>query len=206
MSLENLIYLFSKSYSRKVLQLPKNKFYILVYGALKETKGINELFLALKSNYINNKVSIILAGEQDDYIKSLLRSNIAKLLLEKKKLYVFDGFKNEREEAALFSAANIVWVGYKKTFPFLSGVLYQSAIKHLPIIACNHGIIGWFNKKYKLGLSVDINRTSSVVKAINKFSDKKIYNSFLLNISFFAQKAHPNFFMKQINDLLIAKY
>jgi glycosyltransferase involved in cell wall biosynthesis len=199
-------YKFSKSYSINALHLPKNKFYILVYGALKKTKGVNELFSAMNSKYINNKVSVILAGEQDQYIKTLLTSNISKLLIKNKKLYVFEGFKNEKEETILFSASDTVWVAYQKTFPFLSGVLYQAAIKLLPVIASNHGIIGWMNKKYKLGLSVDINVTSLVVKTINKLCKNKIYNSFSSNIKTFAQKVDPKFFMKQINDLLIEKH
>jgi glycosyltransferase involved in cell wall biosynthesis len=197
---------FTKDDSRKILKLPENRFYILVYGALKKTKGINELLLALSSDNINNKVSVILAGEQDEYVKSLLKFKISKLLLKKKKLFVFNGFKDEKEESILFSASDVVWVGYQKTFPFLSGVLYQAAIKNLPIIASNNGIIGWMNKKYKLGFSVDVNNCNLITKTINKLCQSKIYNSFSSSIFHFAQKAHPKFFMKQINDLLIKKY
>lgn len=197
---------FNKSYSRYLLKLPKNNFFILVYGALKKSKGIAELFLALCNNNINKKVSVILAGDAHKEIKHFLNSRVTKLLIKEKKLFYFKGFQSNKEESILFSASDIVWVGYQKQFPFLSGVLYQAAIKKLPIIASNHGIIGWMNKKHKLGLSVDITDVNLVVKTINKFCQKKIYNSYYSNINSFSKRLNPKFFMKQINDLLVEKY
>ena len=197
---------FSKNYSRKILKLPINNFFILVYGALKESKGIFELSTALCHNKINKKVCIILAGDQDDKIKNFLKSDLINFLIKNKKIFIFKGFQNDKEESILFSASNIVWVGYQKKFPFLSGVLYQAAAMKLPIIASNHGIIGWMNKKYKLGLSVDINNINLVVRAINNLCNKKVYNSFFKNINFFSKKTNPKFFMNQINYLLSKKY
>lgn len=197
---------FNKNYSRQILKLPKNNFYILVYGALKQSKGIFELFLALQNNNINKKVSVILAGDAHKEIKKILNSSVTKLLIKEKKLFYFKGFQNSKEESILFSASDIVWLGYQKQFLYSSGVLYQAVIKKLPIIASNHGIIGWMNKKHKLGLSVDITDVNLVVKTINKFYQKKIYNSFYSNINSFSKRLNPKYFMKQINDLLIEKY
>jgi hypothetical protein len=106
-------------------------------------------------------------------------------------------------EALIFSAADLVWVGYQKNFPFLSGVLYQAAVKNIPIIASNHGIIGWMNKKYNLGYSVDIDNENLLVNRINQLCEKNIYNKFILNSKFLANKAKPIFFMKQIYKNLL---
>jgi hypothetical protein len=197
---------FKKGYSRKILKLPKENFFILVYGALKETKGIIELSTALRDDRINKKASIILAGDQDKKIKNFLKSDLAKFLIKNKKLFIFKDFQNDKEESTLFSASDIVWVGYQKKFPFLSGVLYQASIKKLPIIASSHGIIGWMNRKYKLGFSVDIDNVNLLVKTINKLCNKKIYNSFSANIIDFSKKIDPKFFMAQIKNLLIKEY
>ena len=64
----------------------------------------------------------------------------------------------------LFDASDIIWIGYNKNFPFLSGVFFQAAVKKKPVIASNHGIIGNNNKKYKLGYSVDVNNKLEIVK------------------------------------------
>jgi hypothetical protein len=84
--------------------------------------------------------------------------------------------------------------------------LYQASIKKLPIIASAHGIIGWMNRKYKLGFSVDIDNVNLLVKTINKLCNNKIYNSFSANIIDFSKKIDPKFFMSQVNNLLIKKY
>ena len=101
-------------------------------------------------------------------------------------------------ESLIFSAVDLIWVGYQKNFPFLSGVLYQAAVMHKPIIASNHGIINWMNKKYNLGYSVDIEDEELLIKKINLLCDRNIYKKFSRNSKFLAQKANPRFFMRQI--------
>jgi hypothetical protein len=44
-----LKYKFSKKYAQKYLKLSKNNFYILVYGAIKMSKGIKELLNSAKN-------------------------------------------------------------------------------------------------------------------------------------------------------------
>jgi hypothetical protein len=125
-------------------------------------------------------------------------STVNKCTINKKKLCIYKGFQDEKHEAILFSAADIVWVGYKKNFPFLSGVLYQSAIKNIPIIASSHGIIGEINKKYQLGCSINIDDRISIINAFNKLFNKVNYYKFVKNSKALAIQASPKFFMKQV--------
>lgn len=192
-----------KTKAKKLLQLPTNTVQILVYGSLKESKGIKQLLKVLVNKNINPKINVILAGTQDKKIKSFLHSDFTKNLIKHNKLFIFNGFQNDKMEALIFSAADLVWVGYQKNFPFLSGVLYQAAVKNIPIIASNHGIIGWMNKKYNLGYSVDIDNENLLVNRINQLCEKNIYNKFILNSKFLANKAKPIFFMKQIYKNLL---
>jgi glycosyltransferase involved in cell wall biosynthesis len=193
---------FTKSDAQKKLFLPQKLIYLLVYGALKKSKGITELINAFVQEKINPKIRIILAGKQDKEISDFIKLDYINDLINKKKIFIFNKFQSDEEESLLFCAASIVWVGYQKNFPFLSGVLYQAAIKKLPIIASNQGIIGWMNKKYKLGYSIDIDNPKNIIDKLNKISKNFFYNSFDYNINFFAKKANPKFFMEQLQTIL----
>jgi glycosyltransferase involved in cell wall biosynthesis len=194
---------YKKNKAREILKLPINSIQILVYGSLKESKGIKQLLEVLIDKNINPKINIILAGYQDKQIKSFLESDFCNNLRKNKKLFIFKGFQNDKMESLIFSAADIVWVGYQKNFPFLSGVLYQAAVKNIPIIASNHGIIGLMNKRYNLGYSVDIDNKDLLINRINLLCKKKNYSKFVINSRHFSKKANPIFFMKQIYKNLL---
>jgi glycosyltransferase involved in cell wall biosynthesis len=194
---------FKKITARKKLKLPLDSILILAYGALKESKGIKELLDIFQSPIINKNINVVIAGQQDSYIKNLLKKKTIKNLILKRKILILDSFLDDMQEGLLFSSVDLVWVAYKKNFPFLSGVLYQAAVKNLPIIACNHGIINSMNKKYKLGFSVDIENLSLLVKKINKTCEKKNYDKFVKNSKVLGMKAAPLFFMEQTYNSLI---
>ena len=189
---------YKKNEARKILKLPLDTTQILVYGALKESKGIRQLLKILTNTKIKKTIKVILAGYQDQQVKNFLSSDFCNNLIRKNKLIIFNGFQNDKMESLIFSAVDLIWIGYQKNFPFLSGVLYQAAVMHKPIIASNHGIINWMNKKYNLGYSVDIEDEELLIKKINLLCDRNIYKKFSRNSKFLAQKANPRFFMRQI--------
>jgi hypothetical protein len=193
---------YKNKIAKKLLNLPTDSIATLVYGSLKLSKGISELLNVLLCDKISKKIIVILAGHQNSEIVKILKNPIYKELINKKKLFIHKDFQDDKCEALLFSAADIVWVGYQKNFPFLSGVLYQAAIKNIPIIASSHGIIGYMNKIYKLGCSVNIEHNESIIKAFNKLGDKVTYNKFIENSKLLAKKASPEFFMKQVIESL----
>jgi len=191
---------YKKKEAREILQLPSDTIQILVYGALKESKGIRQLLKVLTNTKLKKKTNVILAGYQDQHVKFFLSSDFCNNLIKKNKLIIFNGFQDDKMESLIFSAVDLIWVGYQKNFPFLSGVLYQAAVMHKPIIASNHGIINWMNKKYNLGYSVDVEDEELIVKKINLMAYRDIYNKFVRNSKFLAQKAKPEFFMRKIYD------
>jgi hypothetical protein len=194
---------YSKTYARKYLKLPKNLFLILIYGQLKKTKGIFELTKTIKNNIQFNNIAIILAGKTDHEIEALIRNYITQNLIREKKFFVFSNFQDDKMESLLFSATDYVWVGYQKTFPFLSGVMYQAAMKKIPIIASNHGIIGFLNKKYKLGYSVNIDDEWSLIDVLKKVSSRWKYNYYVNKAKTFSNNSGPHFFMKKIEKIII---
>jgi glycosyltransferase involved in cell wall biosynthesis len=143
-----LKYRFSKIYAQNYLKLNKNNFYILVYGAIKMSKGIKELLNSIK-NLKNNSIKIIIAGEQTDEVKFFLHNKDNKELIAQGTIIILEGFKNYKEEAILFFASDIVWVSYSDNFTGSSAVLYQAGAAQKPVIVNKSGLLGYMNKKYK---------------------------------------------------------
>jgi glycosyltransferase involved in cell wall biosynthesis len=181
-----IYYNFSKIESRQKYRLSKKDFIILVYGAIKNSKGIYELIEALNEIKIN-KIKVIIAGEQTNDIKLFLKNKISKYLIKNYRLIIDEGFKNYEEEARLFAAADVVWVAYNDNFNGSSAVLYQAGSVKKPVITSNKGLIGSINDKHKIGVSIDINDKKTIISKIvfmyknNKVIKKLGLNNFLLS-------------------------
>ena len=50
----------------------------------------------------------------------------------------------------------------------MSGMLGKAGLMGLPVIACKEGLIGWFAKKYDLGVVLKEPDEISVIDAINR--------------------------------------
>jgi hypothetical protein len=184
-------YKFDKLYARKKMQLPTKQFLILLYGAIINSKGSIELLNIFKNENINPDVRVVIAGEQIGTMKSYFKREEILKLIKSKKIFIFKGWQNELTESLLFSAADVIWIGYKN-YPFPSGVLYQAASRSLPIITSNEGIINWTNKKYGLGLTADIDNTHDIIVQINKLQSKSLYKRFQKKINKFYKIVSPN--------------
>jgi hypothetical protein len=182
---------FKKNNARKTLGLPNKSIFILVYGALIDSKGIFELLSIFENNEVNKNIKIILAGKQFGLTKFLLSHNIfVKKLKLNTKLFIYNKWLTEEEEALFFSAVDIVWVGYK-SYSSPSGVLYQAVSKSLPIITSDDGLICHLNKKIKIGISVNIFSPSEIIKAINYVTNKNNLLNLKYNIIKFSKISNP---------------
>jgi glycosyltransferase involved in cell wall biosynthesis len=193
---------FKKKYARKKLGLPNKSKLVLIYGALKKSKGIEKIVEILKEKNLDQNIKVVMAGEQDRDIKIFLSKKNCKKLISDKKIFIFKGFQDEYNESLIFSAVDIVWIGYDKSFPFVSGVLYQAVAMGLPIITCDHGLIGFTNKSFKLGPAVDINNDNEIIYSLNNLCKKKVVSYFLKRSKYFKKKISPKLFVNQIKTLL----
>lgn len=199
-----IYYKFSKIKSRKKYHLSKNDFVILVYGAIKNSKGIYELLEALNEIKINN-IKVIIAGEQTNDIKLHLKNKLSKSLIQNNRLIIDRGFKNYKEEAILFAATDVVWVAYNDNFNGSSAVLYQAGSVKKPVITSNKGLIGAINDKYRIGFSVNINDKKTIINRIVFMQkNKKIIKKLGIN-NFILSKNHSDKnFSKIICDRIIS--
>ena len=194
----------NKAKVRKSLNLQKKSKYILLYGALIDSKGLEELFQMIKSKHINKNIRLIVAGKQFLSTKLFLKSTEVKKLIYEKKIIIFSGWQNELMEAKIFTATDIIWIAYKN-YSYPSGVLYQAASFGLPVILSNDGLINQLNKKYKFGISINIFDISTSVKKINTLMNSKNYSNLSKNIKIFYNHVKPinwvNSFLKIVKNI-----
>ena len=173
-SYKNKIFL-TKNNCKKFFNIKKTSFVILVYGAIREEKELIYLINVIKKYYYNCDVKIIIAGQQDDYTKKILRENVYNDIVRKKFL-VINKYINERLEQMLFKSSDLIWPGYSKNFNGSSGVYFLSGMNKVPVITSNHGLIYWYNKRYRIGKSTDLRTPNKVRKVFNYFIKNRRIN------------------------------
>lgn len=138
--------------------------HVLVYGAINDRKGVFELAAALAARPAGpDTPTLVIAGAQDEEVRASLRAAIAKLVPAP---VVLDSFISSETELDLFSACDVVWLGYKGHYG-MSGVLVQAYRFGKPVIATADGLIGWFCRTGELGPVIDDLSPASINRALD---------------------------------------
>ena len=148
--------------ARERLGLDPAGRYLLVYGSISERKGICELAEALAG--MKDAPTLLLAGEQDPEVRGFMRAFIPIL---KPAPVILDQFISNEMERDLFSACDVVWLGYKGHYG-MSGVLVQAYRFDKPVIATSDGLIGWFCRGGQLGPCLDDLSAASITHALGE--------------------------------------
>ena len=190
-------YQYKKNYSRKIINIKDDQFVILVYGAIINTKGIKELLQLFKIR--NSNVHCIIAGKQLGETKDFLKKDkFVQSLKQQNKISLYDGWHSEKKESIFFNASDAVWIGYKNyTFP--SGVLYQAISINKTCIISNNGFLNELNKRYKFGVTVDINNPEDILNSIDVM--KKNKKTFLININKFKKICKPTIWVDRFQSV-----
>jgi glycosyltransferase involved in cell wall biosynthesis len=83
---------------------------------------------------------------------------------------VLDHFISGETESDLFSACDVVWLGYKGHYG-MSGVLVQAYRSGTPLIATADGLIGWFCGDGELGPVINDLSVDSINQALDQALD-----------------------------------
>ncbi|SAL48394.1 Glycosyl transferases group 1 [Caballeronia terrestris] len=138
--------------------------HVLVYGAINDRKGIFELAAALAARPASKEApTLVIAGAQDEEVRASLKAATSKLVPAP---VVLDRFISIEAELDLFSACDVVWLGYKGHYG-MSGVLVQAYRFGKPVIATADGLIGWFCRTGELGPVVDDLSVASINRALD---------------------------------------
>lgn len=147
----------------EIIPFDKDDHVILVFGSLRPAKGVDRLLKALPSS--NERVKLILAGKQRSDIEKMINELISLHPQCKHRIFQINRYIEKSEEFNLFNAASTVWLGYVNHFG-MSGVLLQAAIHSRPVIATKQGLIGWYTKRYRLGIICDPMDNQSIIDAL----------------------------------------
>tara|TARA_B100000780_G_scaffold254451_1_gene202579 strand:- start:980 stop:2185 length:1206 start_codon:yes stop_codon:yes gene_type:complete len=161
----------------------KKDFVILVYGAIRYGKGVHYLLEAVKKFKTIKKLKIVIAGKQDNFAKNII--NIYKRDSKFKEiLFILNYFIPTNLENYLFKKTDMVWTGTTKNYMGSSGVFFLSAKYKKPVITSNHGLINFYNKKYKIGYCVEIDNINKINKLLKNITSnpKKIPDSYFDNV------------------------
>jgi hypothetical protein len=156
---------------KKKYEIDNNCFVILIYGHIRNNKGISNLINGLFFVKLKKRIKIIIAGKQEPMIRKYLemyRHNHSNF-----DLILIDSFISHELENTIFSVSDAVWVGYVDHYG-PSGVFSLAALKKIPVITSNIGIIHTLNTKFKVGVSVDINNSKDVGNKIKYLTLKNI--------------------------------
>ncbi len=159
----------NREQARQALGIPEDGFLILVYGLLTMRKGIETLIASTEDNNFPSEGHLLFAGKQDEEVESFLRSPLGTKLKKSGRFHQKNRYLNTDEENMVFSAADVVWLGYQGHY-HMSGVLVQAGLMGLPVLACEEGLIGWLTKRYTSGLVVPISSPSAIAEAIGELS------------------------------------
>lgn len=175
---------YTKNKCRKIFNIDKKDFVILVYGYIRKNKSLSELFGVINNIETKKKIRILIVGERDKKTDEFIKNSINTDKKLASKIINIDKFSNDLDEKIVFKACDLVWTGYTKDFYGSSGVYFLASINYRPVICSNHGSIGWYSKKYKIGYSVDLTNRKKLLNIFTMIinNKKKInYNFKLVN-------------------------
>ena len=107
-------------------------------------------------------IHVLIVGKQQHSVYDLMKSADVSALAYEGRLHVIDRYVDDITEQMVFAAADIVWLGYRSHFA-MSGVLVLAAISGKVILASRNGLIGWYTREKRLGLTIDASNDSPVI-------------------------------------------
>ena len=170
-----------KKKARKILSLNLADYIILIYGSISRRKGFENLFNAINNIKIKARIKICLAGSTDEDFKIFLRdlkkthNNFNQIVICR------DFYHSDEDEALIFSASDLVWLGYDKHFLASSGVFYKAMAYEKLILGSRFGIIGDSIKKSGYGYACDPSNLDEVSFSLTSIINNEDNDSLLPN-------------------------
>lgn len=139
----------TRSTARERLGWPDDIDIVLLVGGQDERKGFDVAVSALKK----------LRSERDNLHVALVGRVASPLLTELEDLATTYGdsfihvsdYISDEDLATYFAASSLVLLPYHAAFTSTSGVLVRAAASSTPVVASDHGLVGWRTRRHSLG-------------------------------------------------------
>lgn len=167
----------NKEEARKYLNLPDEKT-LLVFGIIREYKGLDTLLRALGILKKRLKVNALIAGEF--YTDERKYQEIIDELQIRDSVYLFNKFIPSSEVKYFFSAADLAVLPYKSATQ--SGIVQIANNFLKPVVATKVGGLSEIVIEDETGFLVDKNEPKELAEAIERFFREEREESFSENV------------------------
>lgn len=133
--------------AREMLGLAGGALIVLAYGYMDTRKGIAMLLDWAARQELVPAVHVLLAGIMSPDVERQLTSEAACSLRARDRLRVINRYVERDEEQLLFSATDVVWLGYEAV-ELMSGVLVTAAHFRKAILFSDYGLIGRYARRH----------------------------------------------------------
>jgi glycosyltransferase involved in cell wall biosynthesis len=166
--------------SRTTLGIADADMVILVFGVLDERKGAEFLLDCLASEQGLDSCVVVLAGRQTDRLRSRLRTDTYASLTSRHRVIELDRSLSDEERDCVFSAADVVWVGYR-AHRYMSGVLVLAGAAGVPVVGAREGEIGRMIERHQVGIAVQVDSAVALAAALRAMLDPGVRARFGAN-------------------------
>lgn len=187
---------------REEFGFASDEFVLLSFGWLHPRKGIAEIMGAMDHPDWPSGARVLMVGSARPEAKELLESELGKKLIASGRLVVKEGFADDNLEGRSFAGSDAIWLGYRGHWT-MSGVLVQACLALRPVVSMNQGLIGWYTRRYGIGVEVDIDSSASICAGIEKLkSDAALYAECQKNAASIAELHSPGSFERKVCDCI----
>jgi len=159
--------LTNRAEARRRLGLPAEGRIVACVGGLGERKNLFQLFQALGAPVCPGDICALLMGQVAPEFRARLRDGLVDLLLQRRRLFLFEGAYNAEQLSLALSAADCAWLCYRQHLGS-SGFLWEAAQAGLPIVGCAGGEIAHQIESLKLGLAITDEDPAFVALALDR--------------------------------------
>lgn len=159
---------FRREAARNKFQILGKCFVALTIGRQDSRKGIDKLIRLFPEMVKIPKFKLFVVGKIDekyrsdfDHLKKAYPANIIHI----------NNFVAEDELPDIFSAADAFLLPYAKTFTATSGTLARAAASGVPVVAVEHGLVGYRVAEYQLGETFNCDSDWEFLGAISRISE-----------------------------------
>lgn len=156
---------------KRSLNIDHGRQVFLLFGALTERKGINQLLEAIEllPQHLCQRLCLLLVGPldtQDNELTKTRITSIAQAMLVQ--IICRHKFVTDQEIQPYFVIADVVLAPYQRHVG-MSAILVRAAAAQKPVLSSSYGLMGEVTRRYELGLTVESRTPNEIASGLTIF-------------------------------------